>query len=48
MLLSPSDNIMAQMEKEMQDFLPEKMLSMDLPAKSDEVFLQDLPEGQKL
>lgn len=32
----------------MSDFIPEKMLSMDLFAKSDEVFLQDNPEGGKL
>lgn len=41
-ILQPSDSIMAQMEKEMVDFLPEKMLSLDLLAKTDEVFLQDL------
>jgi hypothetical protein len=42
------DSVMTQMEKEMADFLPEKMLSMDLYAKSDEVFLQDLKEGENL
>lgn len=45
MILQPSDSIMLQMEKEMVDFLPEKMLSLELLAKTDEAFLQDLKEG---
>jgi hypothetical protein len=44
---SEDEGIMKAWELDMADFYPEIMLSVDLLAKSDEVFCHDVKEGQQ-
>lgn len=40
--------LMKQWDEQMNDFFPEKMLTLDIFGKSDEVFYHDVSEGQRL
>eukprot|EP00971_Amphidinium_carterae_P225524 4472992-Amphidinium_carterae.1 len=42
----PQDSLLAEWEKYMEDFVPDLLLTVDLPSRTDEFFYEDVVEGE--